>query len=62
MLFKEIIAVCSENHVKPIKNIADLTTVEASGIYHWVSREAQSVQCIATGWTTGRSRFDPRLR
>jgi hypothetical protein len=25
-----------------------------------VSRAAQSVQCLATGWTTGRSRFDPR--
>jgi hypothetical protein len=27
-----------------------------------VSRVAQSVQCLATGWTTGRSRFDPRQR
>jgi hypothetical protein len=26
------------------------------------SRLAQSVQCLATGWTTGRSRFDPRQR
>jgi hypothetical protein len=26
------------------------------------SRVAQSVQCLATGWTTGRSRFDPRQR
>jgi hypothetical protein len=25
-----------------------------------VSRVAQSLQCLATGWTTGRSRFDPR--
>jgi hypothetical protein len=25
-----------------------------------VSRVAQSVQCLATGWTTGRSRIDPR--
>jgi hypothetical protein len=24
-----------------------------------VSRVAQSVQCLATGWTTGRSMFDP---
>jgi hypothetical protein len=23
---------------------------------------AQSVYCLATGWTTGRSRFDPRQR
>jgi hypothetical protein len=23
---------------------------------------AQSVQCLATGWTTGQSRFDPRQR
>jgi hypothetical protein len=27
-----------------------------------VSRVAQSVYCLATGWTTGRSRFDPRQR
>jgi hypothetical protein len=27
-----------------------------------VSRVAQSVQCLATGWTTGSSRFDPRQR
>jgi hypothetical protein len=26
------------------------------------SRVAQSVECLATGWTTGRSRFDPRQR
>jgi hypothetical protein len=25
-----------------------------------VSRVAQSVWCLATDWTTGRSRFDPR--
>jgi hypothetical protein len=29
---------------------------------HKVSPVAQSVQCLATGWTTGRSRFDPRQR
>jgi hypothetical protein len=28
-------------------------------IREWV---AQSVQCLATGWTTGRWRFDPRQR
>jgi hypothetical protein len=28
--------------------------------YTSVSRVAQSVQCLVTGWTTGRSRFDPR--
>jgi hypothetical protein len=28
----------------------------------FVSRVAQSVQCLATGWTTGRSRFDPQQR
>jgi hypothetical protein len=27
-----------------------------------MTRVAQSVQCLATGWTTGRSRFDPRQR
>jgi hypothetical protein len=27
-----------------------------------VSRVAQPVQCLATGWTTGRSRFDPWQR
>jgi hypothetical protein len=27
-----------------------------------VSRVAQSVQCLATGWTTGRARFDPRQK
>jgi hypothetical protein len=27
-----------------------------------VSRIVQSVQCLATGWTTGRIRFDPRQR
>jgi hypothetical protein len=26
------------------------------------SRVAQSAQCLATDWTTGRSRFDPRQR
>jgi hypothetical protein len=26
------------------------------------SRVAQSVRCLATGWTTGRSRFDPWQR
>jgi hypothetical protein len=25
-----------------------------------VSRVVQSAYCLATGWTTGRSRFDPR--
>jgi hypothetical protein len=25
-----------------------------------MSRVAQSVQCLATGWKTGRSKFDPR--
>jgi hypothetical protein len=33
------------------------------GIYlPLVSRVAQSVYCLATGWTTGRFRFDPRHR
>jgi hypothetical protein len=27
-----------------------------------MSRVAQSVQCLATGWTTWRSRFDPLQR
>jgi hypothetical protein len=27
-----------------------------------MSRLAQAVQCLATGWTTGRLRFDPRQR
>jgi hypothetical protein len=27
-----------------------------------MSRVAQSVYCLATGWTTGRSRFDLRQR
>jgi hypothetical protein len=27
-----------------------------------VSRVAQSVQCLATGWTTGLLKFDPRQR
>jgi hypothetical protein len=32
-------------------------------LFHYlVSRVAQSVECLATGWTTGRSRFDPRQR
>jgi hypothetical protein len=26
------------------------------------ARVAQSLQCLGTGWTTGRSRFDPRQR
>jgi hypothetical protein len=26
------------------------------------SRVPQSIQCLATDWTTGRSRFDPRQR
>jgi hypothetical protein len=30
-----------------------------TGIGSWV---AQSVQCLAMGWTTGRSRFDPWQR
>jgi hypothetical protein len=30
--------------------------------FHVVWRVAQSVQCLATGWTTGRSRSDPRQR
>jgi hypothetical protein len=30
--------------------------------YNTASQVAQSVQCLATGWTTGRSRFDPRQR
>jgi hypothetical protein len=36
-------------------------------VFHWlfcisVSRVAQTVQCLAADWTTGRSRFDPRQR
>jgi hypothetical protein len=27
-----------------------------------VTQADQSVRCLATGWTTGRSRFDPRQR
>jgi hypothetical protein len=27
-----------------------------------VIRVAQSLQCLATGWTTGRLRFDPQQR
>jgi hypothetical protein len=27
-----------------------------------LSRVGQSVYCLATGWTTARSRFDPRQR
>jgi hypothetical protein len=27
-----------------------------------VNRVAQSVQCLATGWTTGRKTFDPQQR
>jgi hypothetical protein len=34
----------------------------ANSISRNVSRVAQSVQCLATGWMTGRSRFDPRER
>jgi hypothetical protein len=30
--------------------------------YMQVSRVVQSVYCLATGWTTERSRFDPRKR
>jgi hypothetical protein len=26
----------------------------------WIAGVAQSVQCLTTDWTTGRSRFDPR--
>jgi hypothetical protein len=29
-------------------------------IYIYMSRVAQPVQCLTTGWTTGRSGFDPR--
>jgi hypothetical protein len=32
------------------------------GSFVQASRVAQWVQCLATGWTTGRSRFDPRQR
>jgi hypothetical protein len=28
----------------------------------FLSRVAQSVYCLATGWTTGRSRFDPQQK
>jgi hypothetical protein len=37
MLFKEIIAVYSENHMKPINTIEELLIVEAGGTYsyHW---------------------------
>jgi hypothetical protein len=30
--------------------------------FNCVSRVAQSVQCLATGWTTGQLRFNPRHR
>jgi hypothetical protein len=33
-----------------------------SGVTDSVNRVAQSVQCLATGWTTARSRFDPWKR
>jgi hypothetical protein len=31
-------------------------------ILGYESQVAQSAQCVATGWTTGRSSFDPRQR
>jgi hypothetical protein len=30
-----------------------------NSVRNWI---AQSVLCLATGWTSGRSRFDPRQR
>jgi hypothetical protein len=39
-----------------------LTGIDTSICCIMVSRVAQSVQCLATGWTIGRSRFDPRQR
>jgi hypothetical protein len=39
---------------RPGKFDTQLHRVEKAGV-------AQSVQCLDTGWTTGRSRFDPRL-
>jgi hypothetical protein len=33
-----------------------------SGFVRGVSRVAQSLCCLATDWTTGRSRFDSRQR
>jgi hypothetical protein len=38
MLFKEIIAVYTENHTKPINTNAELLIVESDGTYisHWV--------------------------
>jgi hypothetical protein len=38
------------------------TREKASCICVKVSGVAKSVQCLATGWTTGPSRFDPRQR
>jgi hypothetical protein len=32
----------------------------SKGIVDWGAGVAQSVQYLATGWTTGRSKFDPR--
>jgi hypothetical protein len=41
------------NHLYRGKNINNKAAVR---------QVAQSIQCLATGWTTGRSRFDPRQR
>jgi hypothetical protein len=38
------------------------SSISSSYLRLLVSRVAQSVQCLATGWTTGRSRFDRRKR
>jgi hypothetical protein len=38
------------------------TKLFALGLCREVSREAQSGPCLATSWTTGRSRFDTRQR
>jgi hypothetical protein len=40
-------------------NVTNMCVCVRVYIVSWV---AQSVQSLATGWTTGRSRFDPRQR
>jgi hypothetical protein len=61
MLFKEIIAVYSENHMKPINTFCGQNTELLNvrvGVHG--AAVAQAVQCLTMGWTIGRSRFDPR--
>jgi hypothetical protein len=53
---------CVRSSFTPIQNKWQYYVFFIYLAFTFLDSVAQSVQCLTTGWTTGRSRFDPRQK